>query len=68
MATTSSMFALHRDTIAELEKLNLSPELQAILTRAKGPKIRSKDIVTEALDILEKEYADKPKDWRSLPG
>jgi hypothetical protein len=57
MSTSSSTFTLHRETIAELEKLNLSPE--QLVAGAKGfpfakTKFQSKDIVKEVLDILER--------------
>jgi hypothetical protein len=37
-----SVFALHRETVAELEKLDPSPEQQAILARFKGSLAKHK--------------------------
>jgi F420-0:gamma-glutamyl ligase len=45
----SSVFALARETVAELEKLDPSPEQQAILAKLKGPLAQCKSEFKEAV-------------------
>jgi hypothetical protein len=49
VAIASSLFALHRDLIAELEKLDPSPEQQAILARLKAPLAKHKAAFKEGV-------------------
>jgi hypothetical protein len=42
ISVASSVFAIHRETVAELEKLDPSPEQQAILARFKGSLAKHK--------------------------
>jgi hypothetical protein len=49
ISIASSVFAFHRETIAELEKLDPSPEQQAILAKLKGPLAKLKAEFKEAV-------------------
>jgi hypothetical protein len=42
ISVTSAVFAIHGETVAELEKLDPSPEQQAILARFKGQLAKHK--------------------------
>jgi hypothetical protein len=42
ISIASSVFALTRELIAELQKLDLSPEQQAILAKLEGPLAKFK--------------------------
>jgi hypothetical protein len=45
----SSVFAIHRETVAELEKLDPSPEQQAILAQFKGSLAKHKAAFKEGV-------------------
>jgi hypothetical protein len=49
ISIASAVFALHRELIAELEKLDPSPEQQAILAKLKGPLAKLKSQFKEAV-------------------
>jgi hypothetical protein len=56
ISIASSVFAIHRETVAELEKLDPSPKQQAILARLKGPlakcKAEFKETVKDVFGIM----------------
>jgi hypothetical protein len=49
VAMASSLFALHRELIAELEKLDPSPEQQSILAKHKGSLAKLKSQLKETV-------------------
>jgi hypothetical protein len=49
VAIASSLFALHRELIAELEQLDPTPEQQAILAKHKGSSAKLKSQFKETV-------------------
>jgi hypothetical protein len=49
ISVASSVFASSRETLAEIEKLDLSSEQRAILDRAKGPLAKCRTKFKEAV-------------------
>ena len=49
LISVASVFAIHRETVAELQKLEPSSEQQAILARFKGPLAKHKAAFKEGV-------------------
>jgi hypothetical protein len=62
-----SVFAIHRETVAELAKLDPSPEQQAILARFKGPLVQMKSRIQgrrkDVFGIMAR-IGRRAEDWR----